>query len=454
MTVQWMARALSRVPRWGLTQITGLLLVILWPTAIIHLLFNPSWLGWGATAIFGVYLLVSLAVIGWGNRILGLTLILAILVLAAVDNSWLTLARELEAALVFAAFMPAIYLLRSVLAGDKRVLGYRDRIAAVPSAERPGWMLIGSHVLGGALAVGALAVMSPVLDAEDDTDTRRATALATVSGVALSLVWSPVFVAMAVVSDFVPGVPLWQPVLLGLGLATVGLMLALVLIGIKDKCRVVLRALAALRPVIPMVVGVAGIIILIRTHTPLSTLEAASLSLPPLSLLLLALQPVSALRSTIQDTRHGLDSMGAEVSIVALAFAMGLLLRDSHSTQALIEGLLVPGLPVVVLITMIVGGMIAAAASAIHPIVAGSILLAIFTSAETGLSDLVIAGAVLVGWACGAMLAVAGMLVMVATTMLRLTRYEMILGRNALVVLLFAFIGIVLLTAMNSILTP
>ncbi|SFU48288.1 hypothetical protein [Halomonas korlensis] len=431
----------------------GRLLLVLWPAELIRLLFDPPWLGGMATFGFSLYLLLAFAVTGWANRILGLALLLAIAALVAVDEAWPALLAGLQASLVFAAFLPAVYLLRSVLAGDESVLSYRSRVMAAPLTERPGWMLIGSHVLGAALSVGALAIMSPVLEADADAETRRATALATISGIALSLLWSPVFVAMAVVSEFMPQVPLWQCVLLGLGMAVFGLLVAVLLLGLCKKRRVVLRAVASLRPIIPMVLVAATSVVVLRSLSSLSTLESAALTLLPLALLLLLRQPAVGRAQAIAVTRRGLDGLGAEISIVSLAFALGAVMRASPSVEGLVEGLLGAGLPPLLQIALVVGGMIAAAAAAIHPIVAGSVLLAVFTSTDTGMADLILAGAVLLGWSCGAMVAVAGLLLMVAADMLSITRQEMILGRNMVLVLLFAATGTLILAALNAVFT-
>lgn len=439
-----------------ITRLMGWLLMVLWPAELIRLLFDPPWLAGVAAFGFMTYLLLAFATTGWGNRILGLVLLLAIATLVAVDGAWTALLVGLQASLVFAAFLPTVYLLRSVLTNDETVLTYRSRVMAAPLVERPGWMLIGSHVLGAALSVGALAIMSPILetDAEADAETRRATALAIVSGIALSLLWSPVFVAMAVVSEFMPQVPLWQCVLLGLGMAVVGLLLALLLLGLRNKRHVVLRAVASLRPIIPMVLVASGSVVAVRSLTSLSTLESAALTLLPLALLLLLRQPTGGRTQVIAVTRRGLDGLGAEISVVALAFTLGAVMRASPSVQEMTEGLLGTGLPSLLQIALIVGGMIAAAAVAIHPIVAGSVLLAVFTSTDTGMADLILAGAVLLGWSCGAMVAVAGLLLMVAANMLSITRQQMILGRNMVLVMLFAATGTLILTALNVAVTP
>jgi hypothetical protein len=428
----------------------GLMLLVLWPVEMVKLLFHPPWLSVIAAYVFALYLLLAFAVTGWGNRLLGLALVLGIGWLAVMDGAWTELLTALEVSLVFAAFLPAVYFLRSVLYGDDRVLSYCSQVMTAAESERPAWMLIGSHVLGAALSVGALAIMSQVLEADADAETRRAMVLATVSGIALSLLWSPVFVAMAVTSEFVTDVPLWQSVLLGMGMASLGLLMALLLLRVPQKRRTVVRAVAALRPIIPLVAAAAASVILVHSITSLSTLESAALTLPPLALLLLRLQPPARRDEAVAATRRGLDGLGVEIAIVSLAFVLGAVMRASPSVHLLVEGLLGPELPPVLQIVLVVGGMIVAAALAIHPIVTGSILLALFAATDSGLADLILVGAVLLGWACGALVSVAGLLLIVASNILRISRQEMILGRNTVLVLLLAATGTLFLAALNA----
>lgn len=439
------------LPRPVLTRAMGRLLLVLWPVELMRLLFDVPRLTAVAGILFGVYLLMAFLVAGWGDRILATTLLLGTTGLVAIDGTWNLMIAGLETSLIFVAFLPAVYLLRSSMAGDVRLLAYRERIGAAPVDQQAGWMLVGSHILGSVLTVGTLAIMSPVVPVTADEETRRAGALATVCGVSLSILWSPVFVAMAVVSGVIPHVPLWKTILLGLSLATIGLLTALAVLGVRNKGQLAARAAGALRPIIPVVALTAATVVMVRAITPLSTLEVTSLALPLIAVMLLASQSRPTRRVAITTARQGLDVLGAEVFIVALAFALGSVMRTSPTMQHLVQGLLGPDLPAVALIAIIVAGMVVAGVAGVHPIVAASILLAIFIDADVPLADLTLSGAVLLGWACSAMIASVGLIIIVAAGMFQVPRRDMIFGRNMVLVLLFAMLGTLALTVLNAV---
>lgn len=429
----------------------GGILLVLWPAEVLRLLLPVPYLAEASAALFVVYLLGALCVGGLGNAVLAVALAASSVALAAVEG-WGLLLEGVEAAVVFAAFLPTIHLLRNVALRDPGLLAYRTSFRGLAPHRRIGWLLVSAHVLGSVLTVGALAVLSPVLPPAASAETRRRAATALVYGVSLAILWSPFFVGMAVVSDFMSQVPLWQPVLLGLAMAASGLVLGLALIGGGGGVRLMVEAVGALRHMLPLIAVAAAAVMVLRTYTSLSTLEAACLVLPPICLGLLALRPPFARRRALHATRRSLERLGPEISIVALAFILGVVMRASPLGDAIVGQLLAWHLPAWALIGLIVGGMCLAAAAGLHPMVAASVMLAVFAGTDAGLADLVLMGAVLLGWTCGAMIAVAGLIMIVASSMFAVPRRSLIFGANLRAVLSMAVVGSGLLAGLNAVL--
>lgn len=428
----------------------GLMILGLWPAEILHLLFGLPLLAEAARVLFSLYLALSLIVMGLGNRLLALAIMAVTGLLVAADENWTRLWQATDSALVFAAFLPTVHLLRNVAARDPYLLAYRARFAAVEPKDRPAWLLIGGHVLGGVLTVGAFAVLVPVIPRSAPPAYRRSAALAVVSGVSLAILWSPFFVAMAVVSEFMSHVPLWQPLLLGIALAVVGLVSAMLVVGVPIRPRLIVEAVAALRRILPLVLVAAAAVVVLRGVAPLTTLEAACLALPPLCLLAMVRRDSFAWRRVVVGTRRSLDGLSAEISIVALAFILGSVMRASPQVGHvgdLVAALNVPG---GLLVPLIVIGIAGAASLSIHPMVAASVMLAVIGGSAMPLSDLVFMGAILLGWACGAMVAVAGLIMIVAASMFGVPRRDLVLGRNLVLVLLFGATGSILLALLDA----
>lgn len=432
-------------------RLMGWALAVIWPLEVLRLLLPlPEWLTWGVSGLFLVYLLLAIATAHVAARTLSLALLAGTVALAWTDNAWAEAVAGFQGAMVFAAFLPSVFLLRHAFAGDRRLNAYRAEVAAASPERQKGLLLVGSHLLGSTLTVGAFAVLAPVVPPDATPARRSELAQAAIFGVCLSVIWSPAFVAMAVVSDFMPHLPLWKLVGLGMMLGTFGLALGFARVRTPGRLRLAGAGLWALRFIVPWVAVSAGAIIVASSLAGVSTLVAASLVLPPLAATLLLLQPRGNIGAALRLTRANLDRLGPEISIVALAFTLGAVMLASPTVSTAIGGVLGPELPAPLLVAGIVASMMGVVLIGGHPIVVASILLAVFASVRTGLDDLFVAAAVLLGWGCGAMMAPAGLIIIVSTGMFEVSRQSVILSRNALSAVVFAVLGIVILSALNA----
>lgn len=429
------------------------LLLVLWPLQLAALLASglPAPVEVVALALFAAYLVFALGLAGWSNAVLSLLLLAAMTGIGLHDDNLAALLPAASDAMVFAALLPALHLLQAVAGCHPAVHTYRTRLAAAPPGWRSPRLLIGGHLLGGALTVGAIAVLSPALEAEPDENRRRRAALALVAGISLALLWSPLFVAMAVVSAFVPEVSLPALVLVGLAVAAAGIMVALVQLGqLRSAGAILARGTSDLGPLLPWVTGAAAAVVGLRSLTALSTLEAACLVVPALCLGLGWPPTGRVFRAAWARTRRDMQHMSGEVAVVALAFMLGIAMRTSPTVAELNAVLTLDSLPAAVTLFSVSAAVAGASALGVHPIVAASLALSVVTPQEGVLSGLALAGAALVGWSCGAMLAVAGLLVIVAVGMLGVSRRQLMLGENAVLAACVVVIGTLLLTALNA----
>lgn len=434
----------------------GRLILLLWPIALIDILLGQSALSLLGAAVLAGYIAVGIGRSHAGNIALALGAVIAALAVVWADGTPAVLVSAFSTSLVFAAFVPAAHLLRTVAEQDRRVLRFKECFAQEQAEARAGWLLIGSNMLGSVLTVGAVAVLAPTFAKVSEQQRRRRDAAATVAGTALALTWSPFFVAMAVISSFLPAVPLWSAMLLGLGLTTAGLALGLLMMGVPAPLATTMRALRALGGFLPLIAIAGGAVILLRLSGTLSTLQAACLAMPPLCMVLIASGPgkpldiLTRIIDTLRRTFARLGGIGAEVGIVALAFALGTVLRGSPTVAALIDASNLASIPPSLIILFIPAAMIVAGMLSMHPIVSASLILSIFAEHHVGLSDIALMGATLVGWSAAAMLSVSGLLLMITTSISDVPRGQLILGSNALFAPSYALVSAVLLILLNQ----
>lgn len=431
------------------------LILILWPLALADMIVGTSWLSLVLGGVFAIYLIASLRTAHLGDRLFAIAVTGLALLILTLDRRLADLPAIFARTVVFAAFVPSAQFLRSLAESDLRVARYRDALQQQPQSARPIWLLIGSAVLGSVMTVGAVAILSPLFADLCDEDSRREDAVAALTGTALAINWSPFFVAMAVVTAFFPMVPFWQAVSVGLGLSFLGLFLAFAMLRVANPFVTGIRAMRALGGFVPMICVAGLMVVLLRVEGGFSTLEAGCLAIPPLGLLLVATgarsrsEARTRIKHTLQVTRMRIKRVGLEIGIVALAFMLGLVLRDSPTVDALVMYLQLDGIPGPLLLLLIPAAMIVSGLLAVHPIVSASLLMALFAGNHSGVSDLALLGATLAGWSAAAMLSYSGLLMMVTTSVTAVPRSRLILSRNTLFGPAFALAAALLLATLD-----
>ncbi|WP_274626757.1 hypothetical protein [Arvimicrobium flavum] len=415
----------------------GNLLFLIWPLVLLHLVTGMAELALVIGGAFAIYIVFGVMTAPRADRVFTLAVMALAVAVAAHDRRLGDLMATFASTSVFAAFIPSTQLLRTAAESSPQVLRFRKLLGAQPRAARPTWFAIGTAFLAPATTVGAIALLSPLFDETADPRQRRDEVIAAVTGVALALVWSPFFVAMAVVTSFFPGVPLWAAMGTGFALSLLGLVLFLLARGGPSAFGQAWQALRALGGFVPLVLASGALVVLFRVWGGFSTLQSACLAIPLLCLLLVAAgegglpavpgRSMAVVRETILRTQR----LGGDVAVVALAFLLGLVLRDSPSMAEVVGLLGLGGLPGPLILLLVPSAMLLLGIFTIHPIVAGSLMLALTVGHHPGVGDLALLGSALAGWGAASMLSSTSLLVVVTSAVSAVPRRELVRGRNA-----------------------
>jgi hypothetical protein len=431
----------------------GRLILLLWPLALASFVVETRWFTLLTAATFALYALVSLVSARTSDRIFCAIMGSASAAVLALDGRLVALPAIFAQTVVFAAFVASAQLLRSVSEQDARVARFRAALAAQPGRKRPVWMVVGSCLLGSVLTIGAVAILAPLFAGVENPVQRREDAVATLSGTALAVSWSPFFVSIAVVSAFFPQVPIWNLMMIGCSLSAIGMLVVISTLRADRPVATAAQALVALRGFVPVIL-VAGLsVTLLRHYGHFSTLEASCLALPPLCVLLVLTsharpEALSRLREVARATHVRIRSIGPDVAVVAFAFMFGLILRDSAMVDAAVATLGLDALPAPLLLVLVPLIMMGLGMLSVHPIVSASLLMSLL-SRNDALSDLALAGATLVGWSAAAMVSYSGLLLMVTTSVSAVPRGNLVFSRNLLLAPVYAVTSALLLAALN-----
>jgi len=424
----------------------------LWALGIVRILAPSSWLEAPLSVLLVVFVVAALFRAGWQNRLLCLALAGATAALCFVYGHWQVIPAGIAKGAIFPAFFGTIVLLRATAEQRPEIAAARRLFAALDPARRSGGLIVGANLLSAVLQVGMFAILAPIVGREANAEARRRVFLVVMRGMALTPVWSPFVVAMAVANHYVPAVRLWQVMPLGVGLTLVGFVIS---IGFFDRGGMgdLWRALKTLAPIVPTVAVAALIVVGMTAFTPLSTLESLVLGMPLPCLLAIGAAPAGDLRQAVRATGAGLTRIGPETSLLCFAMTLGVVFEAVLPETGLLERISALALSPAMVILIVIFGMNLTGFLAIHPIVTGTMLLVVFTGLPTGVADLVLMQAMLVGWGLCTAISLGSLAVVTGSAMFDLPPTRLISPGNIVYVIVTSAAFAAILAALNRLLT-
>lgn len=422
-------------------------LVAMWLCQEIKLLTGWKFAAYAGTAAFMLYFVVALSSARSSQRWVIATVSSSAIGIAFSYRVPRALLSGIESAVLFAAFLATMQMLRVALEASPLMGQLRRQFALLASAQRHDSTLLRSHLVASVLGAGALAVMAPMLAPDDPKEQRREFAQTALQGIGLAVLWSPFFVAMAVSTRFVRDVGLGTAVLNGLAMAMLGLLLSHFLYGARGGP----SPLSALRRTLVEVALLATAIILANQIWGLSSLEAVVLGIPPLGLWIARRHVMAGPEKVFGRWFASLESIAVEALVVGAALILGEIFNE-----LLAQGLItIPhgaeAWPVPLLLALPTLIMLGTSLLGVHPIVSASCLLPLLTSIAK-LHGSVIIGSVLLGWMLCVVLSSFVVPVMYAATVFDVRQRELVLGRNMRFCTYFAPLALAYLWALNAIL--
>lgn len=397
--------------------------------------------------LFLVYFAVALAIARPAQRwvIVGVSGFAAVAALYyAVPSALVT---GIESAVLFAAFLGAMQMLRVALDASPDMVALRSHFAGLPSDQQHDSLVLRTHLVSSVLGAGGLAVVAPLLDRERSDRQRREFAESALQGVGLAVLWSPFFVAMAVCTRLARDVTLRSAVLNGLIMAGIGLALS----HFRYGGRLSLGPLRPLRRTLVEVAVLAAAIILANHFWGFGNLEAAVLGVPLVSACLARRELRMGVLRMGRRWFVSLGTIAVEALVVGAAMVLGDVIKEllaqgviaiPHGAGAWPIPILIVIPPVLMLLTSLMG---------LHPIVSASCLLPLLASVHR-LDSLVATGSVLLGWMLCVVLSGFVVPVMYAANLFAVQQHQLVRGRNLQFCAAFVPLAFVYLWALNLLL--
>jgi hypothetical protein len=459
-------KTLSSVLAPVIAAVIAALVALLWLLGIVGIVVDLPGMSWWSPwlTVGPLMALVGAALISMPRQIRFLcgALGLATAGLAALYGQWAAILLGLERAVLFPAFLATIVLLRTTADQRPEIGAARRLFAAIDQDERGGGVTVGAFLLGSVLQVGVFAIFAPIVGRDAPVEERKRVFMSALRGIAIVPFWSPFIVATGVAAVYLPDVPIWQNMAVGLVIAILSILLAVTMCerGTGHSGRsangpaTVWRALATLAPVLPPIACAALIVVGASVTTSLTTLQALVIGMPIPCLLAVAAAKGGEVRAVLRATRTGIGRIGPESSMLVFAMTLGVVFEASLPAMGLLDWLKALALSPTAIIFVIIMSMNIAGLCGIHPIVSGTIALILFTGIPTGLADLVVMQAMLAGWGLCTAISIGSLSIATGAVMFGLSPEGLITRTNLTFVVVASILIVAMLSALNALLVP
>ncbi|MBK19599.1 MAG: hypothetical protein CMM52_12265 [Rhodospirillaceae bacterium] len=429
-----------------------ILICALWVLNVIQALFPSQGLAQILTVLLACTAIIALPQATASVKILCGALVSITVVLAHTYGKWEAIEVGLARATIFPAFLATIVLLRATADQRREVSVARNLFTALDRERRDSGLVVGGFLIGSILQVGVFAIMAPILGRNANENERQEVFLAAMRGMALVPLWSPFVVGMAVTSQYLPQVLVWQIMLMGLGLSALCIILSIICFDRHGGLLALWRSLQTLAPIAPSIAIAALIVVGTAVSTGLSTLQSLVLALPVPCLLAVYFSQGGSIPTALKETSLRLTRIGPETTILTFATVLGIVFESALPDMGLLAWLQNLNLTPTIVIFVVITAMNLMGVMAIHSIVSGTILLVIFTNVSTGVSDLILMQAVLVGWGLCTAVSLSSLSVVTGATMFEIPLTKALSWSNLVYAFLGGIICALILSAINPVL--
>jgi hypothetical protein len=433
--------------------IAGWLFVAVWLVTLASLLAGRSNPGLAGAVLLLALMALALPRASRHIQILFGSLVIATVLVMVQAASTDTILGSLASAALIAAFLPTLIVVRVAVESSPTIPKIRERVSAMEPAERMAWVTSGGQLLGSILTLGYVSVQRPMLPERLEPTEALRLAECGVRGLGMAVLWSPFFVASAVGSQLVPGVPAWQMILTGLGLSLLSGLVAHLMFNRSLGPRGLLRALRRLSPTVLPLLALVGSVALCSSLTGWSALQSVVLVIPLLCLGFLALTAPRRLGVAMGRILEGSGRMGDELLIMtgSMVFAgaiAGAELPDG-ARQMLVTLIDWPSLLIVIEVTVIV----LLGAVGVHPMVTASMLIPATMLIEAPIAAPILAQMVVLAWAVNSSTSAWTLPVVVTSSAYGVPIRDMVFGRNVGFAIAFGLSACLALAGLNRLLS-
>ena len=352
---------------------------------------------------------------------------------------------------IFSAFLPSLWLLRSTAITMPSVAKTQNLLSNLVSTKILSGIQVTSHVLGGVINIGTFPLLSAVIPKNAKYKMRQSSGEAAIRGMNTAVLWSPFFVSFAVGQLYLPSQSAWLGIIFGLLVALLFNLISMRFLIGKFTLNYLIEAISCVKPIFPRLLILSISVLAVGQIFDKTALNAIVIVIPILVIVQMLRRP-ETIKSIISNLNNLILKSGDEMLLISVSMFLGSILSGSAEIQNFMSNNIGNNFPfwaMIILLPLIVWifGLIG-----IHPIITSAPILSLFGPLLSLWEAAFLMQAHLIGWCAGTATSFTSLSVLTTAENFRLHISKLVLGPNLFATGCLTFIGAILLITLNYLL--
>jgi hypothetical protein len=353
--------------------------------------------------------------------------------------------------IIFSAFLPSLWLLRSTAITMPSVEKTQHLLSNLASSKILSGIQVTSHVLGGVLNIGTFPLLSAVIPKNAKYKMRQISGEAAIRGMNTAVLWSPFFVSFAVGQLYLPSQSAWLGIAFGLLVAFLFNLISIRFLIGRFTLNYLFEAVSCVKPIFPRLLILSISVLAVGQIFNKTALNAIVIVIPILVVIQMLRRPETT-KLIISNLNNLILKSGDEMLLISVSMFLGSILSGSVEIQNFISNNIGNNLPfwaMIILLPFIVWifGLIG-----IHPIITSAPILSLFGPLLSVWEAAFLMQAHLIGWCAGTATSFTSLSVLTTAENFRLSISRLVLGPNLLANGCLTFLGAIILIVLNYLL--
>ncbi|MDA9649021.1 hypothetical protein N9T54_01245 [Alphaproteobacteria bacterium] len=358
------------------------------------------------------------------------------------------LARAGNFFIIFAAFLPSLWLLRATAITMPSVEKTQKLLSELISTKILSGLQVTSHILGGVLNIGTFPLLSSVIPQNAKDEIRQAAGEAAIRGMNTAVLWSPFFVSFAVGQLYLPSNSAWLGIAFGLLVALLFNIISMRFLIGKLTLAYLLEAISCVKPILSRLLILSGSVLFVGQIFNKTALNAIVIVIPILVIFQMMRRPETT-QFIIQNLTRLIKNSGDEMLLISVSMFLGSILSGSTEIQNFISLNIGENFPFWIMIILLPFVVWFFALLGVHPIITSAPILSLFGPLLSVWEAAFLMQAHLIGWCAGTASSFTSLSVLTTAENFKISIKKLIIGPNLIATGCLTLFGSIFLISLN-----